>query len=125
MGIWEKTLEARIGIMDGIEQRNGEKNVDFVARVKREQEAEKKALEEKEYKNLKSICLSCEHAFVQNFIESPHKLDPCTLICKKRAELLRGSISYYRVNESELFECISDQWNRKTLRCSDYCKREE
>jgi hypothetical protein len=97
-----------------------------VERIKTREERERaereaKELAIKEFENLRSICLDCKHAFVERFIDNPEKPDPLEVTCRRKLEIWRGKLDDFY--NSDFRPCHNNEWNRKTLTCSDFEKR--
>lgn len=86
-------------------------------------ELNKKEAEIAEYNAVKSICLNCENAFVQRYIDNPHNPDPMIVVCKIKSQMTQGLQSFYWSDNN--VECYDDKWARKTLDCSDFKEKEK
>ena len=86
-------------------------------------------LARKEFKNLKSKCLTCQNAFVYTYLPNPDNslIDPTLVKCKVMAGMGfgNGKIGWQGMpNNFDSFECLDDYWFRKVTACSDFKQKE-
>jgi hypothetical protein len=88
--------------------------------LEKKQRKDEQLLREKEYANLKSICLRCKNAFIEQYQEDPSP-DPMDVVCTKKLQIW-GSKAVDR-DSDEFFQCHANRWYRKTITCSDFEER--